>query len=278
MRVKFGREEPWIVAERLHSLGNFMSLRCLEVEWSSSLQTTAAVDLYLGMLATAAPRLTSLFIVLSCGITSAGLASLAPLTMLQELRIIVHSKGRPADGALTEGLVGLLPQLTALQHLSCHTADIDADALRTLYAARTLESLQRLDLRDCEEGVDDACLVVIARLASLQQLRVARCVRITDAGLQALAPLGALQELGLNGLPLITDEGLKALAPLTALRYLNVSCCDGITDECHDTIRNERPGLMLKCSCSHRWRPASCIQTYLRHGNMFGMPPVSYAK
>jgi Fe-S cluster assembly ATP-binding protein len=36
--------------------------------------------------------------------------------------------------------------------------------------------------------VDDACLAVIARVATLQKLRVGWCWRITDADLQALAP------------------------------------------------------------------------------------------
>ena len=244
------------MTEMLHSLGNFMSLRWLSLEWldwpSAKRPTTAAVDLYLGMLATAAPRLTLLAIVLVDGITSAGLASLAPLTMLENLRITdfrVISERGPANGALTEGLVSLLPRLTALQYLGVHSGYFNADALRALYAARALDSLRSLDFRDCPEGVDDACLVVIARLALLQELRVARCGRITDAGLQVLAPLGALQELGLSGLPLITDNGLIALAPLTALLYVNVCSCDGITQECHDNIRNERPGLLLNCSC-----------------------------
>jgi hypothetical protein len=223
----------------------------LHLFWPSSLQTTTAVDSYLGTLATAAPRLTSLCLELSGNITSTELASLAPLTMLQDLCIYytVSMERGPANGELAEGLVRLLPQLTALQHLSLiDRYDFDADALRALYAAGALTTLRSLNLTDCVSWVDDACLAVIARVATLQKLRVGWCWRITDAGLPALAPLGALQELGLYSLTKITDDGLKALAPLTALRELDVGWCYSIRHECHETLRNERSGLHVKCS------------------------------
>ena len=284
MNFDFRKEQPWIVTKMLRSLTNFVSLRCLHLFWPSSLQTTTAVDSYLGTLATAAPRLTSLCLELSGNITSTELASLAPLTMLQDLCIyFTLSKERceyytlskergPAHGLFAEGLVRLLPQLTALQHLSLlDRYDFDADALRALYAAGALTTLRSLNLTDCVSWVDDACLAVIARVATLQKLRVGWCWRITDAGLQALAPLGALQELGLYSLTKITDDGLKALAPLTALRDLDVRECGRTTHACHTTLCDERPGLSLECSCDKRSRgvvPPSFLRHRLLHGGI----------
>jgi hypothetical protein len=274
MNFDFRKEQPWIVTKMLRSLTNFASLRCLHFFWLSSLQTTTAVDLYLGTLATAAPKLTSLCIELSGDITSTELASLAPLTMLQDLCIYyeVSMERGPANGALAEGLVRLLPQLTALQHLSLFDRyDFDADALRAMYAAGALTTLRSLNLTDCASWVDDACLEVIARVATLQKLRVGWCWGITDAGLQALAPLGALQELGLYALDKITDVGLKALAPLTALRDLDVRACRYTTHVCHVTLLDERPELSLKCTCgkrSHGGVPPFYHRHRLLHGGI----------
>jgi ABC-type transporter Mla MlaB component len=250
----------------LRSLGNFTSLRRLKLCWRRPIRQTDAewwigVESCLAALAIAAPKLIALDVTCERArdITSSGLACLAPLKLLQELRLYYSNERQQGpDHALVDGLVHLMPQLTALRHLSVGSSSaIDAAALEALHAAGALATLQSIDLSGCPY-VDDACLAVIAQLANLQALRVHGCTAITDAGLQALAPLGALQELGLNGLPLITDNGLIALAPLTALQYLSVSWCRGIRHECHETLRNERPGLRLRCDSSSCHVPEYC--------------------
>ena len=233
----------------LRSLKKFTSLRRLSLQWTfrarrlrlTDAEWEARVAWCLKALADAAPDLTSLEVYCdrASDMTSAGLACLAPLKRLQNLHLDCNRSLPPRPYAtLTEGLVRVMPQLTALQHLSVtRCSAIDAAALHTLLAAGVLAPLKSLDLTQCQY-VDDACLAVIAQLATLQRLRVGGCTCITDAGLQALAPL-------------------------TALRYLDVSGYGHTTHEGHASLyteTEERAGLRVDCSCSRRSRAPNNVR------------------
>jgi hypothetical protein len=140
-------------------------------------------------------RLVGLRSVTLAVITDAGLASLAPLTGLQQLDL------SECDNITDAGLASLAP----------------------------LTGLQQLGLSRCDK-ITDVGLASLAPLTGLQQLDLSRCRNITDAGLASLAPLTGLQQLGLTWCDKITDAGLASLALLTALQQLDLRMCSNITD------------------------------------------------
>jgi hypothetical protein len=120
-------------------------------------------------------RLVGLRSVTLAMITDAGLASLAPLTGLQQLDL------SRCWNITDVGLASLAP----------------------------LTGLQQLGLSECDET--DAGLASLAPLTGLQQLDLSVCGGITDTGLASLAPLTGLQQLDLRMCSNITDAGLAPL-------------------------------------------------------------------
>jgi len=251
--------EPGNEADAVHPLIHFRSLLRLKLVSNNSYARNSramVTDSCLRALTSATPTLISLCVWDASGVTDAGIACVAQLTLLQALTLThLHSAG-----VTTEGLCEMMSQLVALRELSLRGCDGVCDAtLQALHATGALKSLRMLDLQDCE-GVGDGGLVVISHLTALRQLRLDSCKRITNAGLRALAQLTALQELEVSGLGKITDAGLEALlAPPTALWALHVHRCDKTTHGCfhntlreHDLVRRGRWGepLYLSCCCS----------------------------
>jgi hypothetical protein len=241
-------------------------------------------------LATTAPNLTVLRIGSTFDVTSAGLAYLAKLTKLQDLRLGgLH--WRVFDPRLAEGLCSWLATLVDLQELALKDCRcLDGGYLRAILEVGALSSLRSLDLTDCRQ-VDDAYLEVVATIATLRELCLNKCDQVTDAGLRALAPLTALQDLTVSecggDIP-ITDSGLLALAPLaslqvlrsndlqritdlglsmlaaqlTKLRALEVHHCADTTHIGHDGLRAR--GLQIGCHCSSGIEDAAARRATLR--------------
>lgn len=156
-------------------------------------------------------------------ITQAGLAHLAALKNLQTLNIV------PCRALRGDGLAALA-EMTSLRSL---TIAIDSTKWRSplakmppnpidMEAARHIakaKKLQRLHLGQA----DDAALEAIGSMKSLRTLELAS-TKITDMGVGHLSGLTDLESLDLSYTPQ-TDEGLKHLAGMTKLKSLNLAGC-----------------------------------------------------
>ena len=67
--------------------------------------------------------------------------------------------------------------------------------------------------------ITDRSLVILGRMASLEQVDLYECKRVTDAGLVFLAALPSLREVGLDGLPGVTLEGTRVFPSGVRVRY-----------------------------------------------------------
>ncbi|XP_031842627.1 F-box and leucine-rich repeat protein 7 [Nomia melanderi] len=97
----------------------------------------------------------------------------------------------------------------------------------------TTLKLQSLDLSDCH-GIEDSGLVLtLSRMPHLGCLYLRRCARITDASLVAIASYCAsLRQLSVSDCVKITDFGVRELAARLgpSLRYFSVGKCDRVSD------------------------------------------------
>eukprot|EP00808_Paulinella_micropora_P022644 g55764.t1 len=187
VKLRILRADLRVTDQQLESLSALTELRTLEL---SSMQTTA--------------------------ITDTGLAALASLTNLEELRV-------PEAGRLHgEGLAYLWPlaRLRKLVLSGCGLTD------QGLAALPPLGSLRHLDLSNCSGLATD--LQVLSGLAGLQELHLRCCAYLTDAGLSSLGRPRNLRVLGLRGCRLLTGTGL---AHLRSLAELDLEGCTGLTDE-----------------------------------------------
>lgn len=133
-----------------------------------------------------------------------GIAHLAPLVQLQELRLAqTRIKG-----------VTLAP----LVNLRCLDANYTQFGDEGMESLRGMQHLTRLYLRDTL--VTDAGLKALTGLKELEVLDLSGN-RIGDAGVACLKELTGLRELSLLGAT-ITDAGMDALAGMTRLRDLNL--------------------------------------------------------
>ena len=133
-----------------------------------------------------------------------GLAHLAPLTQIEELRLAQTR---------VKGLT--LATFVHLRALDLTYSTFGDEGMQSL---KDMHELTRLYLRDTL--VSDAGLKWIADRKSLTELDLSGD-RITDAGMESLRGLTNLRELNLLGAA-ITDAGLDALAGMTHLRNLNL--------------------------------------------------------
>ncbi|XP_024887630.1 F-box/LRR-repeat protein 7-like isoform X1 [Temnothorax curvispinosus] len=97
----------------------------------------------------------------------------------------------------------------------------------------TILQLQSLDLSDCH-GVEDSGLVLsLSRMPHLGCLYLRRCGRITDASLVAIASYCAsLRQLSVSDCVKVTDFGVREVAARLgpSLRYFSVGKCDRVSD------------------------------------------------
>ena len=158
-------------------------LRSIRIQGLASMPTTAAAWKRLS-------AVVSLQVDSSEGTTEVGLRSLAPLTALSSLSIVIARSRPVSDG----GVVGVL---------AAHTG------------------LTRLSLRG-SVGVTDAGLRSLAPLTALTSLDVSVCRAITDAGLRSLAPLTALTSLDVSHCTGVTDDVMR-MVPVDLLRFIRLS-------------------------------------------------------
>ena len=150
--------------------------------------------------------------------TDAGLASLAKLASLRELRIRL-------DGNAGAGLMHLanVPSLVYLELVGPVYGD---NALRYL---KNVKSLRRLMLFGSDFQLSDAGLAHLSHLDNLEELELIHIGTITDAGIPHLLPLRSLRKLDLGSAQL-TDEGLASIATMKSLEDLRLPPF-GITDK-----------------------------------------------
>jgi len=137
-------------------------------------------------------------------IEDGGIANLAPLKGLRELRLRqTKIRGRT------------LGTFTQLRLLDASYTPLDDAGMRSLAG---MTQLERLHLRDTL--VTDEGLRSLVDLRQLEELDLSGA-RITDAGLAHLKDLTRLKRLNLLGAA-VTDEGLAHLAGMTGLEELNL--------------------------------------------------------
>ena len=146
----------------------------------------------------------SLHFLTNINVNDKGIALLAPLTGLRELRL-AQSRVRGSS----------LAPLVNLRALDLSYAPADDEGMRALAG---MQHLTRLLLRDTL--VTDAGLRHVAGLAEIEELDLGGC-RITDAGLAALEGMTRMRKLNLLGAA-VTDAGLAALARMDRLEELNL--------------------------------------------------------
>ena len=179
-------------------------------------------------------------------ITEQGMTSLAKLTQLQSLDLMMFSRQK------TDLVLASLAKLTQLKFLDLGSCRDITD--QGLAALDNLTQLWTLKLRDCEHITDQGLgflasltqlqslslmgipgmtylgLASLAKLTQLQSLVLEWCVQINDQGLAYLTSLKELQSLDLALCRRITDQGVASLASLTKLRSLDLTECVDITD------------------------------------------------
>eukprot|EP00887_Chlorella_sp_A99_P001149 scaffold14.g1149.t1 len=95
-------------------------------------------------------------------------------------------------------------------------------------------SLQDLVIGGCSRvsTVSDAVLAEVGRLSRLTRLDMSGCTQVSDAGLQHVGRLARLRSLCLWNVLRVTDGGLAALAGAAALTELSLRGCQQLTDAC----------------------------------------------
>ena len=146
----------------------------------------------------------SIHFLTNINIQDKGMAHLAPLTGLEELRL-----------AQTRVNGKSLAPFVNLKALDLSYSTLDDEGMKSLEGMRKLE---RLLLRDTL--VSDTGIASIEKLTDLVDLDL-HGTRITDAGMQRLRGLTRLRRLNLLGAA-VTDAGLDALAGMTAMQDLNL--------------------------------------------------------
>lgn len=190
----------------------------------------------------------------NCRVTDAMLASLAPCRQLKSLDL----KGTRVTG---EGLktLSLLPELAQLNLQNC---PLLPGATRHLAGMASLQGLDlggtAVDDQGCRDlaglkkttrlglagtQVGDAGAMELATLSSLVHLDLSGTA-ISDAGAMALARLPQLSHLNLARTR-ITGKALAALAAAPLLRWLDLHDCPGVFPEAIETLRQQRPDLMV---------------------------------
>ncbi|HIJ65508.1 MAG TPA: sigma-70 family RNA polymerase sigma factor [Candidatus Hydrogenedentes bacterium] len=147
--------------------------------------------------------------------TEAGLAHLAKLTSLEELRIKLDENGGRGLRHLVD-----LPRLKHLALVGSMYGDRDLHYLKN---AKSLKKLQFFDIQ-----LTDAGLAHLSPLKTIEELRFVRIPTITDAGILHLAPLRSLKKLELGNAE-ISDAGLARVAAMKSLERLSLRL-DRITD------------------------------------------------
>lgn len=97
----------------------------------------------------------------------------------------------------------------------------------------TILQLQSLDLSDCHSVEDSGLILSLSRMPHLVCLYLRRCARITDSSLVAIASYCAsLRQLSVSDCTKVTDFGVRELAAHlgSSLRYFSVGKCDRVSD------------------------------------------------
>ena len=220
---------PQITDRSLQALRRFGSLRGIILEKAAV--TDAGLDHLVSAKGVMGVELDDL-----PGVTDQGIAELAQLPRLRELKL-VHCQ-------ISCSQIPELSQVELLRLYECRNVD---DSM--FEDARRLKSLRDLSLRDCQ-GITDAGLAELAtapqlkllrlesmpitgryfsRLTSLEMLELRNCPDVNDAALEQIGRLTNLKWLIIHGSP-VTDAGLESLGDLTGLDYLDMDGLD-LTDE-----------------------------------------------
>src|SRR5437870_3151442 len=137
-------------------------------------------------------------------VTDKGVALMAGLTQLRELRIAQSRVVKPD-----------LAPFAHLESLDLYDSAFTDDGMKALAG---LKELKRLYLRNT--AVSDDGLRYLSGLTRIEELDLYG-VKVTDRGLDSLQNLKAMRKLNLLGAE-ITDAGLDPLAGMTHLRELNL--------------------------------------------------------
>lgn len=151
------------------------------------------------------------------GITAKGIAELAALPSLRQVRIVGVDLD---DDALVQ-----LARCGALTELELSGVRTFGD--RGIQALAGCRTLRRLSLRTCAQ-LTSPMIARLAPLVALESLDLDGIQGIDDAALLALAPLTALRELRLEGAA-VTAHGMPAVATMAALRVLHLGECRGLS-------------------------------------------------
>jgi hypothetical protein len=141
------------------------------------------------------PRLTSLNLGRSNKLTDPGLADLATLTSLTELKLFGTAAGTDA-GAIA---LATMPRLTALD-LGRFGSLTNVSVAALVAPAGGGRPLATLGLAWCGK-LTDAAMVLLGNCATLTALDVTRCSELTDKGIAHVASLPSLRSLRLAECP-----------------------------------------------------------------------------
>ncbi len=158
-------------------------------------------------------------------ITDAGLAQLASLTGLQELRIALP--------AITDAGFAHVGRLADLRVLHVYNTDFSDASLAHLAGLTGLRNLSLWGTR-----ISDAGLAHLKPLDRLEVLDLQHSIDVTDQGLSCLENRKTLRELDLSG-TMVSDAGLAHLTGLSGLQKLDLSENE-ITDAGLAYLRNLR--------------------------------------
>lgn len=168
------------------------------------------------------------------------LVALSKLTKLTDLLLDNSACEFHASG------IAALAELPNLQQLRIRGRGIDNECLREIVNIKTLRILNLP-----HGSFDDAGLELLATLPNLEGFRFGAS-RVTDEGMKTIARFPAIQRLHLIDVP-ITDAGLAELAKIERLQSLYIDG-GAITDDGWEQLFRERPKLHVHINQQHHDR------------------------
>ncbi|MEM8885596.1 MAG: hypothetical protein AAGD14_16140 [Planctomycetota bacterium] len=158
----------------------------------------------------------------SCGVTDAGIKSLARAKNLRRLHLGMTQ--------VTEGALKSIAKCKELRALDLSSVRLGTKALKRWKGNAKLEVLV---LVDC--GVNADGMQAIARRDGLKELTIHK---IDDATLDVIGGLAAMERLHIRFSPELSDEAVvRALENMPKLRALSLSGGTGLTDACSGVFR-----------------------------------------
>lgn len=173
-----------------------------------------------------------------CTMTDAGVALLTDCVLLERLNL--EETQVQGDGLLK--MVGAADGLKNLKWISLAKTPLGAKAAQAL---GKLDGLEELYLNDLRTPADDKGMSFLTSLSKLRVLDIGANKALSNKVLGHVAKLRSLEDLRIRQIASIDDKGLVLLKGLADLKVIEARGCY-ITEAGIDTLRKSNPDLIVR--------------------------------